>query len=616
MSPDDLHCPDLVCDLHSADLHSDVPQWDDPHSHDLNSADLHWDDVVRHSAEHVLADAVRRLWPDAKIDAGRSDHGEKYQYDFDLAHRISPGDLPRIEDEMRRIIAEDAPFVREEVSREEAERIFRGDPLKLARLADVPEGEVISIYRHGAFVDLCRGPHVARAGQIGAIKLLDVSGVHLRGDESRPMLQRVYGTAFASQAGLDAWMARRAEAERRDHRKLGRELDLFSIEDDVGAGLVLWHPKGALVKKLMEDWWRTEHLARGYGFVSSPHVGKADLWRTSGHLDFYREGMFSAIEMEGADYHLKPMNCPFHMMVYRSKRRSHRELPMRLAELGTVYRYERSGVLHGLMRVRGFTQDDAHVFCAPDQVEDEIVAAVSFALDLLRAFGFEKYRVTLSTRPAEYVGEPSEWVDAIAALERAAQRLGLDYGVDEGGGAFYGPKIDVQIEDAIGRLWQCSTVQFDFNLPARFDLSYIGSDNQPHRPVVVHRALFGSLERFFGVLIEHYAGALPAWLAPEQVRVVAITDRVLDYADEVAAAARRGGARAEVDRSNQKLGAKLKGADGEKVPIVLVVGDAEVAKREVAARVRGEKVGNVVLGELAAWLAPRIAPPGAAARRA
>jgi threonyl-tRNA synthetase len=561
---------------------------------------------VNHSAEHLLAQALRSLWPDVQLDAGRADHSEKFQYDFALAYRLKPEDLPRLEARMQELAARDVPFVREEVSREVAEGLFAGQPLKLARLAAIDEA--LSVYRHGDFVDLCRGPHVARSSEVGAIALLEVSGAYLGGDERGPMLQRVSGVAFGSRAELDAWRAARAEAERRDHRRLGKALDLFSISEDVGGGLVLWHPRGALVRKLMEDWWRDQHLARGYGFVASPHLGKADLWHTSGHLDFYRDSMFAPMRVDHAEYFAKPMNCPFHMMVYRSRRRSHRELPLRLAELGTVYRYERSGVLHGLFRVRGFTQDDAHLFCAPEQVEAEVAQALGFARSLLAAFGFDDVRVILSTRPKASVGAEEDWARATAALVRAIGAL--PYEVDEGGGAFYGPKIDVQVRDALGRHWQCSTVQFDFNLPERFDLSYIGADNQPHRPVVVHRALFGSLERFFGVLLEHSAGALPGWLSPVQCALVPVKADAGPWAEELRALLSARGVRGEVDASNHSLGQRVRAAEQEQVPFIAVIGAKEAGKRSVSVRRRsGEQLGELSLEAFLALLDRELARP-------
>jgi threonyl-tRNA synthetase len=561
---------------------------------------------VNHSAEHLLAQALRSLWPDVQLDAGRADHSEKFQYDFALAYRLKPEDLPRLEARMQELAARDVPFVREEVSREVAEGLFAGQPLKLARLAAIDEA--LSVYRHGDFVDLCRGPHVARSSEVGAIALLEVSGAYLGGDERGPMLQRVSGVAFGSRAELDAWRAARAEAERREHRRLGKALDLFSISEDVGGGLVLWHPRGALVRKLMEDWWRDQHLARGYGFVASPHLGKADLWHTSGHLDFYRDSMFAPMRVDHAEYFAKPMNCPFHMMVYRSRRRSHRELPLRLAELGTVYRYERSGVLHGLFRVRGFTQDDAHLFCAPEQVEAEVAQALGFARSLLAAFGFDDVRVILSTRPKASVGAEEDWARATAALVRAIGAL--PYEVDEGGGAFYGPKIDVQVRDALGRHWQCSTVQFDFNLPERFDLSYIGADNQPHRPVVVHRALFGSLERFFGVLLEHSAGALPGWLSPVQCALVPVKADAGPWAEELRALLSARGVRGEVDASNHSLGQRVRAAEQEQVPFIAVIGAKEAGKRSVSVRRRsGEQLGELSLEAFLALLDRELARP-------
>ncbi len=545
-------------------------------------------EVIRHSAEHIMADAVKQLWPDVKIDVGRSEHAEKFQYDFDIDHPFTPEDLAKIESKMAEIIAADTPFTREEVGREEAARLFErmGEDLKVSRLADIPAGQPITLFRHGSFVDLCRGPHVQRTGQVKAYKLLDVSGSYWRGDERNKMLQRIYGTAFAKKEDLAEWERLREEAERRDHRRLGKDLDLFSIQETVGGGLVLWHPKGAMVRKSMEDYWRDQHLQRGYEFVHTPHVGRAKLWETSGHLGFYKESMFASMEIEGDPYYAKPMNCPFHIMIFKNRRRSYRELPVRFAELGTVYRYERSGVLHGLMRVRGFTQDDSHIFCTPDQVEGEIAAVVEFGLQLLRTFGFTEFQAYIATRPEKAVGEPAAWDKAIAALKSAADRVKLPYEIDEGGGAFYGPKIDIKIKDAIGRHWQLSTVQFDFNEPERFDLSFVGEDNKPHRPYMVHRALYGSMERFFGVLLEHHAGAFPLWLAPVQARVLPVTDRVLPYANRVAAELRRAAIRVEVDASNEKLGYKIREAQLQKIPYMLVVGDQEMEKGGVAPRRR------------------------------
>lgn len=565
-----------------------APLLDDLALRIITAKDAEGLEILRHSAEHVMADAVKQLWPDTQIDVGRKSHEEKFQYDFDVKTPFSIDDLQRIEAKMLEIIAADVPFLREEVGRDEARQLFesRGELLKVSRLEDIPAGQPITLFRHGDFVDLCRGPHVQRTGQIKAIKLLEVSGSYWRGDERNKMLQRIYGTAFASKEALVAWEKLREEMERRDHRRIGKELDLFSIQDEVGGGLVLWHPAGAMVRKLMEDYWRAEHLRRGYRLVNTPHVGRAKLWETSGHLGFYKENMFASMDIENDPYYAKPMNCPFHVMIYRSHRHSYRELPLRMAELGTVYRYERSGVLHGLMRVRGFTQDDSHIFCTAEQVESEIADVTAFALQLLRTFGFTDFKAYVSTQPAKAVGEKHMWDLATAALKSACERIHLQYEVDEGGGAFYGPKIDIKIQDAIGRYWQCSTVQFDFNLPERFDLTYIGEDNQPHRPYMVHRALYGSLERFFGVLIEHHAGAFPLWLAPTQARLLPVTDRAQAHAQAVCAELQAAGVRVEVDTSNEKLGYKIRQATLHKIPFLLVVGDKEVEQGGVAPRRR------------------------------
>lgn len=547
-------------------------------------------EVIRHSAEHIMADAVKQLWPTAKVDVGRSDHSEKFQYDFDVDHPFSIDDLAKIEAKMQELINADTAFTLEQVPRDEAKKLFAelGEDLKVSRIDDIKADQKISLYRHGTgFVDLCRGPHVQRTGQVKAIKLLDVSGSYWRGDEKNKKLQRIYGTAFAKKEDLGKWELLREEAEKRDHRRLGKDLDLFSIQDGVGGGLVLWHPQGAMVRKLMEDYWRAEHMKRGYGFVNTPHVGRAALWQTSGHLGFYKDSMFASMEIEGDPYYCKPMNCPFHVMIFDNKRHSYRELPLRFAELGTVYRYERSGVLHGLMRVRGFTQDDSHIFCTPEQVEQEIMNVTEFALKLLRTFGFTEFEAFISTKPEKSVGEPEHWDKATAALKSAAEKIKLPYQIDEGGGAFYGPKIDIKIKDAIGRFWQCSTIQFDFNLPERFNITYVGADNKPHRPYMVHRALFGSLERFFGVLIEHHAGAFPLWLSPVQARLLPVTDRAQAYAEELQRMFAAQGLRVEVDGSKEKLGYKVREAQMLKIPFACVIGDREVDQGGLSPRRRG-----------------------------
>ncbi|MEI6211831.1 MAG: threonine--tRNA ligase [bacterium] len=542
-------------------------------------------EVMRHSAAHVMAAAVSRLFPDAKLDIGPAvDDG--FYYDFDLTHRLTPEDFPKIEAEMARLVAANQPFERFEATREEAQKLLEGQRYKLERLADIPAGEAISFYRCGDFLDLCRGPHVASTGAIGAFKLTQVAGSYFRGIETNPMLQRLYGMAAESQAALDAELARIEEAKKRDHRKLGRELDLFSVEDDVGPGLIHWHPKGARVRCIIEDFWRRRHFRAGYELLYSPHIGRAQLWETSGHLGFYRENMYAPMEIDDHEYFVKPMNCPFHIQIYKGRRRSYRELPLRWAELGTVYRYEKSGVLYGLLRVRGFTQDDAHIFCTPERIVEEIRFTVHFALDMLRAFGFTDFSAYLATRPQKAVGEPARWEQATKSLEAALQGEGIPYEVDEGGGAFYGPKIDIKIKDCLGRQWQLSTIQFDFNLPERFELSYIGEDGKEHQPYMVHRALLGSLERFFGILIEHYGGAFPLWLAPEQVRVLPITANQLAYAREIAAQLQQADVRVTVDEDSEKVGAKIRRAQMDKIPYMLVVGGREAEAGAVAVRRR------------------------------
>ena len=555
-------------------------------------------EVMRHSAAHVMAAAVCKLFKDVKLDIGPSTE-EGFYYDFDLEHRLAPEDFAAIEAEIKAIVKAGLPFERIEVPRAEAAAFFAGQKYKLERLADIPEGEAVSLYKCGDFVDLCRGPHVAKTSDIGAVKLMAVAGSYYRGDEKNAMLQRLYGMADVSQEALDVALARIEEAKKRDHRKLGRELELFSISDDVGPGLAHWHPKGSRIRVAIEDFWRREHFRAGYEMVFTPHVGRAKLWETSGHLGFYRESMFPCMnvaEGEGShasveQYYVKPMNCPFHIQIYKTRRYSYRDLPLRWAELGTVYRYEKEGVRHGLLRVRGFTQDDAHIFCTPEQVESEIRFTVNFALRILRRFGFNDITAYLSTRPEKAVGLPERWEQATRSLESALKAENIAYQVDAGGGAFYGPKIDLKIKDALGRPWQLGTIQFDFNLPERFDLMYIGEDGKEHQPYMVHRALLGSLERFFGILIEHYAGAFPAWLAPEQVRVLPITAGQIEYAKGIEAKLREADVRVTVDADNEKLGAKIRKAQLEKVPFMLVVGgrDAEAGVVSVRSREAGDK---------------------------
>ena len=542
---------------------------------------------MRHSAAHVMAAAVRRLWPDALFDIG-PDTEDGFYYDFDLKHRLTAEDFPAIEAEMAKIVAENQPFVREEKTRAEVLELMkgRGQKYKLERLADIPEGETISLYHSGDFTDLCRGPHVASTGAIQAFKLTSVAGAYFRGDEKNPMMQRLYGTAFLTQADLDAHLKMLEEAKLRDHRTLGRELDLFSIQESVGPGLVHWHPKGARIRSTIEEFWRRQHFRSGYEMLYTPHIGRANLWETSGHLGFYSENMYAPMEIDEQRYYIKPMNCPFHIQIYKSRKRSYRELPLRWAELGTVYRYERAGVLHGLMRVRGFTQDDAHIYCTEEQVESEVRECVRFAIAMWRAFGFENITAYLATRPEKAVGDPARWELAQRSLEEALKAEGIPYEMDEGGGAFYGPKIDLKTRDAIGRQWQMSTVQFDFNLPDRFDMVYTGADGQEHRPYMVHRALLGSLERFFGILIEHYAGAFPLWLAPVQVSLIPVTDKQVAGAREIAAKLREKDFRVAVDERPEKMGAKIRDAQVNKIPYMLIVGGRELENGTVSVRSR------------------------------
>lgn len=538
-----------------------------------------------------MAEAVQSIFPDAKFGIGPAIENGFY-YDFDLPRSLTPDDLPVIEAKMREIIATNADFVREEVTKEQARQLFAAQPYKLELIDELPD-ERVSIYRSGSFVDLCRGPHVKSAREIPAdgLKLDKIAGAYWRGSEKNRMLQRIYGLLFHSKKELDEYLSRLEEAERRDHRKLGKELDLFIMPEELGGGLAIYTPKGGRIRTLVEDFWRKEHFANGYEILYTPHIGLSDLWRISGHLDFYKENMYSPITIDEQEYYLKPMNCPFHLLAYKSRVRSYRELPLRWAELGTVYRYERSGVLSGLLRVRGFTQDDAHIICTPEQMNDEIAEVLRFSLYMLSTFGFTKYKVYLSTRPGDAIGEPQKWEDAQSALRRVIDDNKLDYEVDEGGGAFYGPKIDIKIEDALGREWQATTIQFDFNLPERFDLVYTGADGKEHRPYMIHRALLGAWERFFGLLIEYYAGAFPVWLAPVQVVVIPVADRHLEYANKVATQLKKRDIRVKVDDRPERMNPKIRQAQLEKIPYMLVVGDKEVAASQVAVRLRsGEQL--------------------------
>jgi threonyl-tRNA synthetase len=562
---------------------------------------------LRHSTAHVMAEAVLEIFPEGKLAFGPPIENGFY-YDFDLPRPLSLDDLVEIEKRMRESIKGDYPFVHRDLSVAEAKAMFADQPYKIDQIEKLASGEEdedgmaadagglgeMSIYTHRDFADLCRGPHLDRTGEIpmDAFKLLNVAGAYWRGDENQPMLQRIYGTVWEEHEQLEQYLWQLEEAARRDHRKVGKQLDLYSVQDAGGPGLICWHPKGARIRRIIEDFWYQEHDRGGYEIVYTPHIGRADLWSISGHLDFYHESMYSPMDVEGQDYYIKPMNCPYQLLVYKSRRRSYRELPLRWAELGTVYRYERSGVLHGLLRVRGFTIDDAHIICRPDQVEDEISRVYEFSLNMLRAFGFQDFAIYLATRPEKYVGIPERWDQGEKALKRALDAQGLPYKMDEGGGAFYGPKIDIKVKDALGREWQTSTIQFDFNLPERFEMSYIGEDGLEHEPYVVHRALLGSLERFFGTLIEHYGGAFPVWLAPLQVVLVPIADRHNDYAHSVAAQLKAAGLRGEVNDSSDRMQAKIRDAQLQKVPYMLVMGDREVQAGMVAVRLRnGDDLG-------------------------
>jgi threonyl-tRNA synthetase len=567
---------------------------------------------IRHSAAHIMAQAVLEMIPEGKFAIGPPIE-DGFYYDFDLPRPLFPEDLEIIEKRMREIIGEDFPFEKQVITAEEARQVFYDQPYKLELIAGLEEGgfdeygeplEVkpeISIFRDGSFVDLCRGPHVESTGAINpaAIKLMSVAGAYWRGDESKPMLQRIYGTTWESADDLEQYLWRLEEARKRDHRRLGRELDLFSVNEEVGAGLILWHPKGGMVRKLAEDYCRDEHEKGGYDFVYSPHIGKASLWETSGHLDWYAENMYAPLDIENQEYYLKPMNCPFHVHIFKSKIRSYRDLPLRFAEWGTVYRYERSGVLHGLLRVRGFTQDDAHLFCRPDQMPEEIDRVLEFSLNILRAFGFKDFHAYLSTRnPEKAAGEPEQWEAPTEALRLSLERVAVPYRVDEGEATFYGPKIDIKVKDAIGREWQLSTIQFDFTLPERFDLTFVGEDGLQHRPYMIHRALLGSMERFMGVLIEHFGGAFPVWLSPVQVTLIPIADRHLAYAKEGAEILNAAGLRVEVDDRGERMNAKIRDAQNQKVPYMLVIGDREVENGTVSVRLRSEEnLGAMSLNE-------------------
>ena len=585
---------------------------------------------LRHTSAHILAMAVQTLFPETKVTIGpTTDNG--FYYDFDRKQPFTPEDLSKLEAEMRRIIQANLPVICEIVEREQIrdEIIELGEPYKLEILDRIPADATITRYFIGNpdagklsdsninsepsllepitltpseyWWDLCAGPHVNFTGEINpnAFALESVAGAYWRGDEKKPMLQRIYGTAWETPEQLQAYLEQKAAAKLRDHRKIGQELKLFSIQEDAGGGLVFWHPRGAAIRYIIEDYWRKAHLDSGYELLYTPHVANLDLWKTSGHFDFYKENMFDSMDVEEQAYQIKPMNCPFHVLTYKHELHSYRELPLRWAELGTVYRYERSGVLHGLMRVRGFTQDDAHIFCLPDQIADEILGVLNLTEQILSDFGFKNYEVNLSTRPAKSVGTDHVWDLATAALIEALDAKGWDYVTDEGGGAFYGPKIDIKIQDAIGRLWQCSTIQVDFNLPERFDMQYVATDGTKQRPIMIHRAIFGSLERFFGILIENYAGDFPLWLAPIQVRLLPVSNDQIEYAKSVADSLKKAGFRVEIDRSAERLGKQIRNAELEKIPVVIVVGKKEVAEQTLSVRTRKQgDIGTLTMPDL------------------
>ncbi|MCY1151422.1 MAG: threonine--tRNA ligase [Sphaerochaetaceae bacterium] len=545
---------------------------------------------VRHSMAHVMAEAVLEMFPTAQIAIGPSIENGFY-YDFELPRQLLSEDLDEITEKMKAIINSDKEFVRTEVSREEAREKFKDQKYKLELLDAIDENEVVSLYNQGNFTDLCRGPHVHSTKELrsDSFKLMSIAGAYWRGKESNPMLTRIYGTAWTNKKDLRLYLQKLEDIEKRDHRRLGKDLDLFSMHEEAGPGLVYWHPKGARIRLAIEDFWRAEHYKNGYEMVYTPHVGKSWLWETSGHLDFYKDSMYPEMVMDKANYYAKPMNCPFHIMIYNNTKHSYRELPFRWAELGTVYRYEKAGALHGLLRVRGFTQDDAHLIVTPEQMDSEIETVLKFSLHMLHSFGFEEIKAYLSTKPEKSVGEVERWDAATLALKQAIEKEGLEYEVDEGGGAFYGPKIDLKIKDAVGRQWQLSTVQFDFNLPDRFDMTFVDKDGVEKRPYMIHRALLGSIERFFGVLVEHYAGSFPPWLSPEQVRIIPINDSCFDYCKELEMKLRGENFRVSADLSTAHFKAKIKEAQQEKVPYMVVVGNREVESKEMSVRLRTGK---------------------------
>ncbi|MDD3050622.1 MAG: threonine--tRNA ligase [Candidatus Cloacimonetes bacterium] len=565
----------------------------------LKFSDEKGKEIYWHSTAHLMAQAVKELFPDVKIAIGPAIE-EGFYYDFEREDSFTDEELEKIEQKMKEICKNKNAYKRIVTTREEALRKFSeiGESYKVELLEAIPEGDTITMYSQGTFTDLCRGPHVSDTGRIKSFKLLKTSGAYWRGDEKNKMLKRIYGISFPSSKDLKNYLQMLEEAKKRDHRKIGKELDLYSISEDIGPGLVLWHPNGAMMRNIIENFWKEEHLKHGYKLVYSPHIGKADLWITSGHLGFYKDSMYNPFEVDGQDYYVKPMNCPFHISIYNDTKRSYRELPVRYAEMGTVYRFERSGALHGLMRVRGFTQDDAHIFCTPEQMETEVDKVIFFSFRMLKAFGFEGFQVYLSTMPEKAVGNPDDWEKATLALRNSLEKFNIAYQVDQGGGAFYGPKIDIKIKDALNRSWQCSTIQFDFNLSERFNLEYIGKDNKPHRPFMIHRALLGSMERFFGTLIEYHGGNFPTWLCPIQIMVIPLSESFDEYAMKIRDELNLSGIRAEIDLRSEKIGYKIREAEIKKVPFMAIVGQKELENSTISLRkhTEGDK-GSYSLSE-------------------
>ncbi len=579
----------LVAEINGIRSELNTPITDDAEVKILTFKNDEGKDTYWHSSSHLMAHAIKELYPEAKFGVGPSiDNG--FYYDIDINTQLTEENLVKIEKKMKFLIDRNDSFVRSELSKVDALEFFNDDEYKTELIDAFDSETIISTYGEGTFTDLCTGPHLTSTKYIKAFKLLSVSGSYWRGDEKRARMQRIYGISFPKQAMLDEHLEFLEEAKKRDHRKLGKELDLFSIHEEAGAGLIYWHPKGARVRNEIEDFWKKEHLKNGYDLLYSPHIGKSHLWETSGHLDHFKENMFAPMKIDDQDYYIKPMNCPFHIEIYKTKLRSYRDLPLRWAELGTVYRYEKSGVLHGLLRVRGFTQDDAHIFCSKEQIQDEIIEVIRFSNSMWKQFGFESLKYYVSTRPEKVTGNDDLWEDATKSLEVALEKEGLEYEIDEGGGAFYGPKIDIKIKDALNREWQMSTIQFDFNLPERFDMKYIGEDGKEHRPYMVHRALLGSIERFMGVLIEHFGGAFPDWLAPVQVAVIPVSQNYFDYAQKIVSLLLDENIRVEFDKRNEKIGYKIRDWETQKTPYMLILGEKEETNGNIS--VRKHKHGN------------------------